>query len=538
MDAAKEQITILMNAIRQSFADGTAVQLGHNIATAINAIGEICRVTVGFVNQHSEAIKLLVETWLGAKILTQAIIWLGGISSALTALQTAASVKTVIGISLNKSGMAGAASEISSLFGLLSKIPSLTTLTFATVGITAAVAAISAINTVLDIQNEKLQRKLKLMGEIDDLQRQGVKDNRSGSETSVLTPDQLSGYSKEDLAKYQNDLKRAHDINNKMATQQYQTVMDKGGDPEKDAEYRKRFDNTILYAKALKDLEKYQANRLQIEERYSKTVDGVRKGQLANLAESLAKEQKLYDKYNDLLKQATDTRLKHQDAWAGKKGTDPAEKAKDPQDMGTTDFFEGQAKASSLSRKAQDSLATYKQSGKDEDLRKYRQDAAAAEKQFQSLSDVIDKLREAGKITKGEYDWMNQSAGSLQDGFDAKTENSAKDKLQEVMAKIESLKQAAESVKNLQIGFDTEKGMRDLESLMASFEQAAHQRPIQIPTQFVGPDGKYLTDARKDVGLLTTPYSPADHSGQCRGWVDFWPGYGDVRQHPVSTIQR
>ncbi|WP_039755234.1 hypothetical protein, partial [Chromobacterium haemolyticum] len=72
----------------------------------------------------------------------------------------------------------------------------------------------------------------------------------------------------------------------------------------------------------------------------------------------------------------------------------------------------------------------------------------------------------------GEFNFFNDQAGKAQDGFDAKAEGQATDQLQQAMQKIEELKKAADSVKRLQVGFDTEKGNLDLDNLIARFQAA------------------------------------------------------------------
>lgn len=72
LDAAKEQVKALMDAIKQAMQDGTAAEMGRSLAAAIRAIGEVARLTVGFIREHADAIQLMLGMWVGGKILQEA----------------------------------------------------------------------------------------------------------------------------------------------------------------------------------------------------------------------------------------------------------------------------------------------------------------------------------------------------------------------------------------------------------------------------------------------------------------------------------
>ncbi|WP_162897066.1 tape measure protein [Chromobacterium rhizoryzae] len=511
LEAAKSQIKSLMDAIAQAMADGSAADMGRNLAAIISTLGETIRVTVGFVREHADAIKLLIGSYVGMKVLVQAVQWVGALSAALNTLRAIGSTKIAIGMAVDSSGIAKAIGEIALLKTAIGAIPIAAVAGFAAFGLAAAAGVKVAIDQ-FEIWNGQQERALELSREILK-QYQGLKEFET-VDTPVVSADVLNGFGRAQLAEYEDSLKRALKTKQLLLQQRAESVERGGGDATQDAEARRLAREAAAYSKALADYKAYTENRVKEEERFGKNVDAVRNGALAGLAEKLAKEQKLYDKANDALKAATETRKKHQEAWYGNKAVDPAKKAKDPATMGVTDYYEGLSKANALGRKAQESQAQAAKTGKDADLRQAARDATATEKAFESLMDTINKLREAGKITEGEFNFFNDQAGKAQDGFDAKAEGQATDQLQQAMQKIEELKKAADSVKRLQVGFDTEKGNLDLDNLIARFQAAADAKPIKIPVQYVGQDGKYLTDARKDVGL---PEKPPGFSGG--GWT-------------------
>lgn len=511
LEAAKSQIKSLMDAIAQAMADGSAADMGRNLAAIISTLGETIRVTVGFVREHADAIKLLIGSYVGMKVLVQAVQWVGALSAALNTLRAIGSTKIAIGMAVDSSGIAKAIGEIALLKTAIGAIPLAAVAGFAALGLAAAAGVKVAIDQ-FEIWNGQQERALELSREILK-QYQGLKEFET-VDTPVVSADVLNGFGRAQLAEYEDSLKRALKTKQLLLQQRAESVERGGGDATQDAEARRLAREAAAYSKALADYKAYTENRVKEEERFGKNVDAVRNGALAGLAEKLAKEQKLYDKANDALKAAAETRKKHQEAWYGNKAVDPAKKAKDPATMGVTDYYEGLSKANALGRKAQESQAQAAKTGKDADLRQAARDATATEKAFESLMDTINKLREAGKITEGEFNFFNDQAGKAQDGFDAKAEGQATDQLQQAMQKIEELKKAADSVKRLQVGFDTEKGNLDLDNLIARFQAAADAKPIKIPVQYVGQDGKYLTDARKDVGL---PEKPPGFSGG--GWT-------------------
>ncbi|OQS40540.1 hypothetical protein B0T39_10975 [Chromobacterium haemolyticum] len=514
LEAAKSQIKSLMDAIAQAMADGSAADMGRNLAAIISTLGETIRETVGFVREHADAIKLLIGSYVGMKVLVQVVQWVGALSAALNTLRAIGSTKIAIGMAVDSSGIARAIGEIALLKTAIGAIPIAAVAGFAAFGLAAAAGAKVAIDQ-FEIWNGQQQRALDLSREIlKQYQSVGNPTKFQTIDTPIVGSAALNGYSREQLALYDDALQRALKTKQLLLQQRAESVERGGGDATQDAEARRLARESAAYSKALADYKAYTENRVKEEERFGKNVDAVRNGALAGLAEKLAKEQKLYDKANDALKTATEARKKHQEAWYGNKAVDPAKKAKDPATMGVTDYYEGLSKANALGRKAQESQAQAAKTGKDADLRQAARDATATEKAFESLMDTINKLREAGKITEGEFNFFNDQAGKAQDGFDAKAEGQATDQLQQAMQKIEELKKAADSVKRLQVGFDTEKGNLDLDNLIARFQAAADAKPIKIPVQYVGQDGKYLTDARKDVGL---PEKPPGFSGG--GWT-------------------
>lgn len=514
LEAAKSQIKSLMDAIAQAMADGSAADMGRNLAAIISALGETIRVTVGFVREHADAIKLLIGSYVGMKVLVQVVQWVGALSAALNTLRAIGSTKIAIGMAVDSSGIAKAIGEIALLKTAIGAIPIAAVAGFAAFGLAAAAGVKVAIDQ-FEIWNGQQQRALDLSREILK-QYQSVGDPRKFQtiDTPIVGSAALNGYSREQLALYDDALQRALKTKQLLLQQRAESVERGGGDATQDAEARRLAREAAAYSKALADYKAYTENRVKEEERFGKNVDAVRNGALAGLAEKLAKEQKLYDKANDALKAAVEARKKHQEAWYGNKAVDPAKKAKDPATMGVTDYYDGLLKANALGKKAQESQAKAAKTGKETDFRQAARDAAATEKAFESLMDTINKLREAGKITEGEFNFFNDQASKAQDAFDAKAEGQATDQLQQAMQKIEELKKAADSVKRLQIGFDSEKGNLDLDNLIARFQAAADAKPIKIPVQYVGQDGKYLSDARKEVGL---PDKPPGFSGG--GWT-------------------
>jgi hypothetical protein len=54
--------------------------------------------------------------------------------------------------------------------------------------------------------------------------------------------------------------------------------------------------------------------------------------------------------------------------------------------------------------------------------------------------EVINQLRTNGKITEGEFNFMNDQAGRAQDSADAGMEKTAKSTMQKAMEQIEAIK--------------------------------------------------------------------------------------------------
>jgi hypothetical protein len=223
------------------------------------------------------------------------------------------------------------------------------------------------------------------------------------------------------------------------------------------------------------------------------------------LAVALAKEQKLYDKANEQLQAAVADRKKHQDAWANNKAVDPAAKAAEPQ--GVTDYYESLRKANELARKAATSQQTAGNTGLDSDFQKAARDASAAETAFSRVMEVINQLRTNGKITEGEFNFMNDQAGRAQDSADAGMEKTAKSTMQKAMEQIEAIKAAAAAVQKLDISvsINDQQALQDMDSMINRIQQAATAKPVKIAVELVGPDGKYRTDARSALGWLTAP---------------------------------
>jgi predicted nucleic acid-binding Zn-ribbon protein len=253
-------------------------------------------------------------------------------------------------------------------------------------------------------------------------------------------------------------------------------------------------------------------------------VKAIKAGQLETLAVALAKEQKLYDKANEQLQAAVADRKKHQDAWANNKAVDPAAKAAEPQ--GVTDYYESLRKANELARKAATSQQTAGNTGLDSDFQKAARDASAAETAFSRVMEVINQLRTNGKITEGEFNFMNDQAGRAQDSADAGMEKTAKSTMQKAMEQIEAIKAAAAAVQKLDISvsINDQQALQDMDSMINRIQQAATAKPVKIAVELVGPDGKYRTDARSALSLADRPLSEIQSNAE--GGAISGPGTG------------
>ncbi|WP_059284541.1 tape measure protein [Aquitalea magnusonii] len=509
MDVAKEQVAKLTEMIRTAMADGTAEKMGRRMADIISAIGSVVESTVGFIREHADAIKLLAGSYAGLVILRSVIGWISAVDNGFNSLKISMLALGSVGTIADLVFGAGA---LDKLGAISEKIKALTfeVATFktaATLGIAGLLAAAAAkvAYDQLEMHNRRIERAMAQSARISSLMASGR------TEVGIRTDEQLNSMSKEQIAEYGDDLKRSLENKQQMLQRHAEAVANAGGNVLADQQSRQLAREMLAYQKAMDGFSGYAQRRTAAEDRFNKNVDAIRNGALANLAVDLAKEQKLYDRANDDLKKATDERLKHQNAWASNKAVDPAAKNTDPQ--GVTDYYESLRKAEELSRKAADSQKTAGATGLDSDFQKATRDATAAEAAFSRVMEVINQLRSAGKITEGEFKLFNDQAGRSQDSMDAGREQVGKDQLQKAMEKVEALKRAADAVKNMPIGFDTEKGIFDLEKFMAQIEEKARTKPLTIPVQYVGPDGKLLQDARAAVGVTTPGYDSGGYTG-------------------------
>ena len=541
LEFAKKAITDLTEALNRMKETGELGQLARDIAESLQALGQIAIGTAKFIVEHKEAIASMMAIYLGFKAkglvvsLTSDLIKFaeaaGKASKLIKEVKNAETLGDMAAAAAGKKRTGSAAAAGSAAPILLeggSAAKSVTTKSVSVVrtalvgmgeSFTAFGAAVSAgIGAVL-LRFSLIAAAAWGATKTVDLGRVAwehysvaVSGPKQHLESLQRTMAQTKGYSNvvvEGVAavNQMTDASRKHYLEMLKLAQTYwrakfeAEARKQWGSPEA----KEAFNMAKTYSEAITMVNNYSTRRIAAEKDFKEKVEAVRSGVLNDLASKLAKEQQLYDKANDAFKDAVDRRKKHQDAWYGNKAVDPAKKAKDPATMGVTDYYEGLSKANALGRKAQESQAQAAKTGKDADLRQAARDATATEKAFESLMDTINKLREAGKITEGEFNFFNEQAGRAQDGFDEKTVNKAKDQLQQAMEKVEALKQAAESVKKLQIGFDAAKGIADLDSLLSQFQAAAQSKPVKVPVQYVGPDGKYLSDARQALGLPERP---------------------------------
>ncbi|WP_081575643.1 tape measure protein [Chromobacterium haemolyticum] len=549
LEFAKKAITDLTEALNRMKETGELGQLVRDIAESLQALGQIAIGTAKFIVEHKEAIASMMAIYLGFKAkglvvsLTSDLIKFaeaaGKASKLIKEVKNAETLGDMAAAAAGKKKTGSAAAAGSAAPILLeggSAAKSVTTKSVSVVrtallgmgeSFTAFGAAVSAgIGAVL-LRFSLIAAAAWGATKTVDLGRVAwehysvaVSGPKQHLESLQRTMAQTKGYSNvvvEGAAAVDQmtDASRKHYLEMLKLAQTYwrakfeAEARKQWGSPEA----KEAFNMAKIYSEAITMVNNYSTRRIAAEKDFKEKVEAVRSGVLNDLASKLAKEQQLYDKANDAFKDAVDRRKKHQEAWYGNKAVDPAKKAKDPAIMGVTDYYEGLSKANALGRKAQESQAQAAKTGKDADLRQAARDATATEKAFESLMDTINKLREAGKITEGEFNFFNDQAGRAQDGFDEKTVNKAKDQLQQAMEKVEALKQAAESIKKLQIGFDAAKGIADLDSLLSQFQAAAQSKPVKVPVQYVGPDGKYLSDARQTLGLPERPPSGVSVGG-------------------------
>ncbi|BBH13370.1 tape measure protein [Chromobacterium haemolyticum] len=561
LEFAKKAITDLTEALNRMKETGELGQLARDIAESLQALGQIAIGTAKFIVEHKEAIASMMAIYLGFKAkglvvsLTSDLIKFAEAAGKASKLikevknaetlgdmAAAAAGKRKSSSSAGSAGATGAAGAAASVAagaalegGATAAKGALTTTagvvrtalasmagSFTAFGVTAS-AGLWAVVARLGIFGAAIAGAVsitKLAKYAWDNYAEAAYATERSLEKLQRTMAQTKGYSNvvvEGAAAVDQmtDASRKHYLEMlKLAQTYWRAKLDAEARKQWDSpEAKEAFKMAKIYSEAITMVNNYSTRRIAAEKDFKEKVEAVRNGVLNDLASKLAKEQQLYDKANDAFKDAVDRRKKHQDSWYGNKAVDPAKKAKDPATMGVTDYYEGLSKANALGRKAQESQAQAAKTGKDADLRQAARDATTTEKAFESLMDTINKLREAGKITEGEFNFFNEQAGRAQDGFDEKTVNKAKDQLQQAMEKVEALKQAAESVKKLQIGFDAAKGIADLDSLLSQFQAAAQSKPVKVPVQYVGPDGKYLSDARQTLGLPERPPSGVSVGG-------------------------
>ncbi len=514
MQAAKDQIDQLMTAIRTAMTDGTAAAIGRQLAEAVRALGDIVSGTVGFIRDHADALKLLAGSAAGLAVLKMAAGWVGTLGDSLKALKMYSGMQLSVGLLLDQAGIGQALTKVAQLAesvraaGLgLSTLSASSAAAAAGLGV-AGVAVLGLAKVTMDAMDRlqaRQERMLSLSQKVGDLQRSGR------TEVGILSDDQLNSMNADQRATYEEDLRRSLQAKQAMLQQRAEQVARNGGDAAQDADSRRLAREMLAYSKALAEFEGYAGRRSLAEDRFNKNVQAVRNGQLANLAESLAKEQKLYNLANERLQQATADRLKHQEAWGNNKAKDPAKAQQDP--SGVTDFYESMSKAKQAALLANQLNKKAGETGLDADMLAAKRATATAEEQWRRVMDVINKLRSSGKITEGEFNLFNDQAAREQDTGDAAAEQAAKERLQAMTEKVEALKKAAEAVRNLPIGFDTEGGIFNLEKVMAQMQQAARERPIIVPMQYVGPDGKLLEQARQDAGLPGKGYAGGGYTG-------------------------
>ncbi|KJV25004.1 hypothetical protein VI06_19860 [Aquitalea magnusonii] len=509
MDVAKEQIAKLTEMIRTAMQDGTAEKIGKQMASIIKAIGDVAESTVGFIRDHSNAIKLLAGSYAGLVILRPIVSWIASIGIGLNTLKISIAELRTVG---NIADVIFGADAIEKLGAISAKIKSLifdvaalkTAGKLGIVGL-ATIAAAKVAYDQVEMHNRKTERALELSKKVSDLMISGR------TEVGIKSDDQLNGMNKDQVTEYGDDLKRSLDAKQARLQQRSEEIAKKGGDSSRDLRSQQLARELLAYQKAMDGFAGYAQRRTAAEDRFSKSVDAIRNGALANLAVAIAKEQKIYDRANETLKKAIDERVKHQDAWYANKASDPGAAKKEP--SGVLDVADAMFKAQKLSETAKLAHQKAGETGLEADANVANRAAAAAEKSYERVMEIINALREAGKIGEAEWKYLNDQAGKQQDSYDAGRVSTATDQLKAAMEKVEALKRAADSVKNLQIGFDTEKGLLDLERFMALMEEKARAQSLTIPVQFVGPDGKLLKEARDDLGLKAPGYDSGGYTG-------------------------
>ncbi|WP_293765805.1 tape measure protein [uncultured Aquitalea sp.] len=363
-----------------------------------------------------------------------------------------------------------------------------------------------------ELESAALARKEEHLKEIIRLQREAARDKdgkpsySTGSATRILSKEELMAMTEDQLKAYNENVQRAYDLQHRMAVARAQEVTHAGGNSDADQQYQDRLKEASLYKKALNDVAAVKAERLKMETDGAAVLKAARQGALENLAADLAREQKLYERANEQLQAAVAARQKHQDSWAANKAVDPAAKAAEPQ--GVTDYYDGLRKAQDLARKALDSQRLASKTGLDGDMRAATRDATAAETAFSKLMDTINALRSSGKITQGEFNLFNDQASRAQDTLDAGQEKNAKVSLAESLALLQSIKDAADRVKKLDINFsfNEKEAIRELDSIMTKIQQEAALRKVNIGVD-VATDAKNRTEARQGLGLPERPLS-------------------------------
>jgi hypothetical protein len=102
--------------------------------------------------------------------------------------------------------------------------------------------------------------------------------------------------------------------------------------------------------------------------------------------------------------------------------------------------------------------------------------------------EVINQLRTNGKITEGEFNFMNDQAGRAQDSADAGMEKTAKSTMQKAMEQIEAIKAAAAAVQKLDISvsINDQQALQDMDSMIKRIQQAAKPSPSRLPWSWWG----------------------------------------------------
>jgi hypothetical protein len=120
--------------------------------------------------------------------------------------------------------------------------------------------------------------------------------------------------------------------------------------------------------------------------------------------------------------------------------------------------------------------------------------------------EVINQLRTNGKITEGEFNFMNDQAGRAQDSADAGMEKTAKSTMQRPWSRS---KPSRPLLLRTEAGY---LGQHQRPAGPAGYGQhdepypaGSNSQAVKIAVELVGPDGKYRTDARSALAWLTAP---------------------------------